>query len=202
MNQEYYFYGVQSYEPVSFDDEGTVAELIQCAFHKYGYEEPLGMDIVTVFQCHHPADNEGWFTTDVTRKCRNEIVNRKELCFAYYLPGVFYFAEGGWGHHMISLGNHPVLENPVSVSLVLEEMRQNSVVINGRFTMRDVIRYLQSGGYISQNINRLFIRYIGSLNDLIIPWDDGRLDLKLTEFSEEMDEKMPSLAYYWVIHFQ
>ena len=80
-----------------FDDSKTVREMIQFAFDQLDYYEPAGMEIVTVFQCHHPKTSTGWFTRDTGRICAEEIINTDELCFAYQIPDVFYFAEGGWG---------------------------------------------------------------------------------------------------------
>ena len=107
MIQTYHFFGEHSLE---FEDSKTVKELIEYAFEKFDYYEPFGMDSVTVFQCHHPDSNYGWFTTNTKRRCVDEIVNRNELCFGYTIPGILYYAEGGWGHHMEQLGNHPVLK--------------------------------------------------------------------------------------------
>ena len=67
---------------IFFDEEKTVAELIAYAFDEFGYYEPIGIDRVTVFQCRYPESSEGWFTTDTTRTCKEEIKNADGLCFA------------------------------------------------------------------------------------------------------------------------
>ena len=59
----------------SFDDTKTVRELIDCAFEQFDYYEPAGMDLVTIFQCHHSKSNNGWFTRDTSRICAEEIEN-------------------------------------------------------------------------------------------------------------------------------
>ena len=102
---------------ISFDDEKKVKELIRYAFDEFDYYEPIGIEYVTIFQCHHSKTNTGWFTKDTNNSCCDEIENPDELCFAYYVPEVFYFAEGGWGHHMRELGNHPEIPNPVDIKL-------------------------------------------------------------------------------------
>ena len=143
MKKQYHFFGE---DPIWFDDDKTFRELIVYAFDCFEYYEPCGMNIVTVFQCHHPKSNTGWFTTDVSKKCSEEIVNPDELCFAYNLPNVFYYAEGGWGHHMPELGNYPIVPDPVCLKFRFEDF-DNSVVINGNYCMRDVIWFLRHTGY-------------------------------------------------------
>lgn len=133
--------------PVEFDDAKTVRELIAYAFDRFGFYEPLGMETVTLFQAHHPDTDDGWFTTDTARTCAEEIKNPHELCFAYHLPGVLYYAEGGWGHHMASLGNHPHIPDAVSLNLRFEEF-DHMLVLNGQLCLRDIIRLFQQAGYI------------------------------------------------------
>lgn len=129
MTRIYQFVGE---EPLSFDDSKSVKELIQYAFDEFGYYEPAGMELVTLFQ-PQARTYTGWFTTDTTRSCADEIENRENLCFAYSMPNVFYFAEGGWGHHMLKLGNHPPIDAPVLLKLRFEDF-DHSVVINGTYT--------------------------------------------------------------------
>lgn len=54
MKNEYYFFDGGR---VEFDDNKSVRELIRYAFDKFDYYEPLGMDIVTVFQSHNSKTN-------------------------------------------------------------------------------------------------------------------------------------------------
>lgn len=126
MIQKYSFFNE---DIIEFDDTRSVKELIQYAFEQFDYYEPAGMEIVTLFQCHHPQSDTGWFTIDTNRKCSDEIIDRNNLCFAYYMPNVFYFAEGGWGHHMIELGNHPNIPRPVALKIRFEDF-DNTVIIN------------------------------------------------------------------------
>ena len=69
-------------EPLFFDDTKSIKELIHYAFNEF---EPQS------------RTSTGWFTTDTSRLCVDEIEDAKILCFAYHMPNVFYFAEGGWG---------------------------------------------------------------------------------------------------------
>ena len=140
MIQTYHFFGEHSLE---FEDSKTVKELIEYAFEKFDYYEPFGMDSVTVFQCHHPDSNYGWFTIDTKRRCVDEIVNRDELCFGYHIPGILYYAEGGWGHHMEELGNHPIFENPVSLKLKFEDFK-HTVVFEGTHSFREILNLLKN----------------------------------------------------------
>ena len=146
MKQTYRFFDGGTIE---FDDRKSVKALIAAAFDAFDYYEPMGMEIVTLFQAHHPDTTSGWFTTDVARCCAEEIKNPNELCFAYHMPYVFYFAEGGWGHHMTDLGNRPPMDNAVALELLFDDFR-NTVVINGAYTFSDIIAALKKAEYIDQ----------------------------------------------------
>lgn len=175
---------------VEFEDTKSVKELIEYAFDTFNYYEPLGMDIVTIFQAHNSKSTEGWFTTDISRSCAEEIENRDELCFAYYLPNTFYFAEGGWGHHMRSLGNHPVIDNPVSLHLRFEGFN-NTVVINGKYSFNDIIHYLQKGDYLPQNVKSLRINAINpQMPTYSIPLSDGVINVNLAEFEKKLPDSV------------
>ncbi|MBR5095459.1 MAG: hypothetical protein IK095_10205 [Oscillospiraceae bacterium] len=164
---------------LSFDDEKSVAELIRYAFDCFGYYEPAGMEIVTLFQAYHPQTSTGWFTTDTSRKCSEEILNPDILCFAYYLPGIFYFAEGGWGHHMLELGNHPDIPDPVSLPIKIEGKFED-VVINGNYSFRDIIRYLSRTGYAPADHPQVKVCPVGGAIPYCLPLSDRLLDLRLT----------------------
>ncbi|MCD8145094.1 MAG: hypothetical protein LUD79_07140 [Oscillospiraceae bacterium] len=187
MKQWYSFAGET---PIEFDDEKSIRELIAYAFNKFGYYEPLGMDIVTVFQSYHPATITGWFTVDVNQPCANEIRNRDWLCFAYYMPNVFYFAEGGWGHHMPELGNHPDIPNAVSIKFALNG-ETNTIVINGNLTCRSVITKLMDVGYLDANLTHIKISqmdYRTSPHNRMLYLHDPTLDIPLTEFDALFNE--------------
>ena len=188
MIKTYKFFGES---PLEFEDSKTVKELIEYAFDKFDYYEPFGMDTVTVFQCHHPKSNKGWFTTDTKKKCTAEICNNDELCFAYYLPGFFYYAEGGWGHHMETLGNHPVFANPVSLNLRFEDF-DHTVVFEGTHTFREVLDLLKEVGYIDASISKIrvnvlayprpsYSKYINLCNPI--------LDAPMTKFESSLPQE-------------
>lgn len=188
MIQTYKFFEENS--PLEFDDSKTVKELLQYAFEQFDYYEPFGIDSVTVFQCHHPKSNNGWFTIDTKRRCVDEIVNRDELCFGYHIPGILYYAEGGWGHHMEKLGNHPVFENPVSLKLKFEDFN-HTVVFEGTHSFREILNLLKSTGYIEENISQIkvqilaypkpnYTQYIGLHNPI--------LDVAMTEFEKSLPQ--------------
>ena len=187
MIQTYHFFGERSLE---FDDSKTVKELIEYAFEKFDYYEPFEMDSVTVFQCHHPDNNYGWFTTNTKRRCVDEIVNRDELCFGYNIPGILYYAEGGWGHHMHQLGNHPVFEKPVSLKLKFEDFN-HTVVFEGTHSFREILNLLKSTGYIEKSISKIevnvlaypkpnYFQYIELCNHI--------LDVPMTEFENSLPQ--------------
>lgn len=187
MIRNYTFEGEKT--GIQFDDSKTVRELILCAFEQYGYDEPAGMDIVTLFQSHHSDSYNGWFTRDTSRICAEEIENPDGLCFAYQMPGVFYFAEGGWGHHMEELGNHPLIPDPVSIRLRFDDF-DNTVVINGKYTFGDIAGYLKKTRYIPQNSRVLLIHPVGiKEGPLSISLDDKIMRLPLNEFLEKVREE-------------
>ena len=170
-----------------FDDSRTVKELIEYAAEKYDYYIPQGIEIATLFQAgHHSANDSGWFTHDVNRKCCDEIENCDHLCFAYYLPGVFYFAEGGWGQR--GLGNHPIIPDPVELNLRFEDF-DNPVVINGNYCFADVVRFIQMTGYLTPYWNRLCVHLIGtSGGEYWVPVGDSRLQVKLLDLIRMIQE--------------
>lgn len=185
MIKRYTFF-CEGQKTLEFDDSKTIKELIEYAFNVFEYYEPAGMKLVTLFQCHHSQSNAGWFTTDTSRTCSEEIENCDELCFAYHLPGVFYFAEGGWGHHMIELGNHPLIPNPVAIRIRFEDF-DNTVVINSKYSFYNIIRFLIETHYIS-DCQRVFVNPVGIPNKpYYIRLDDNMLQLNLKDFLEKIE---------------
>ncbi len=186
---------------IEFDDNKSVRELINAAFREFDYYEPLGMDIVTVYQCHHSKTNNGWFTTDTEKRCCEEIENCNELCFAYYMPEVFYFAEGGWGHHMKELGNHPAILSSVNLHLRFDNFN-NTVVINGTYCFLDIIRLLKKADYISISCNKMKIIPIGVTEKFFyIMFDDEITKRPLAEFKnlikEQINNKLSNGEFFY-----
>lgn len=184
MLQTYHF--IYDPPPLSFDDTQSVKSLLAYAFDHFDYYEPAGLEIVTIFQPHHSQSNCGWFTTDTSRTCAEEIESPEHLCFAYHLLECFYFAEGGWGHHMPELGNHPSIPDPVLLPLRFEDFN-NSVVINGNLTFRDVISYLQRYDYIPTGCD-LYVKPVGiTAGPYRVSRSDRLLGIPLKEFEAEID---------------
>lgn len=175
---------------LEFDDTKSVRELIECAFETFGYYEPLGINMVTLFQAHNPKSTEGWFTTDTSCSCVEEIQNRDELCFAYHLPNVFYFAEGGWGHHMKTLGNHPLIDDPVLLHIRFEGFN-NSIVINGNYRFVDIIAFLQKGEYLPKSVKALLVRPINPYSEpYSISLSDSIIKSDLKEFEKNLPDSV------------
>lgn len=197
---------------INFDDEKRVKDLIRYAFDEFEYFEPIGMEYVTIFQCHHSKTNTGWFTTDINNTCREEIENPDELCFAYHMPEVFYFAEGGWGHHMRELGNHPEIPNAVEIILRFTDF-YNTVVINGKYCLNDIVHFLKKSEYISAASKMIrIIAVYGNLssylnNSYIIPLSDPIMNVKLSDFDEEILKyhsqylETTNYLYHYIIEF-
>lgn len=170
-----------------FDDSKTVRELIEYAFDRFDYYEPAGMEIVTVFQYYHSGSYNGWFTRDPGRTCAQEIENPDALCFAYQMPDVFFFAEGGRGHHMSELGNHPVINDPVQIKLRFEDF-ENTIVINGKYTFRDILKYLKKTGYIPDGQRTVRVKPVGTAFSYELSETHSFMNMKLTDFEKSIDE--------------
>ena len=184
MNRVFKFDGE---EPLFFDDAKSVKELIRYAFNEFDYYEPAGMEVVTIFQ-PQSRTNTGWFTTDTSRLCVDEIEAAENLCFAYHMPNVFYFAEGGWGHHMLHLGNHPQIDNPVILHLRFDDFN-HSVVINGKYTFETIISFLKQTNYLSREVCSLLIRVINPYQKpFLISFDSELMHLQLTEFEKRLPD--------------
>jgi len=184
MKQTYTFFDGGTIE---FDDTKSVKELIEYAFDEFGYYEPMGMEVVTIYQAHHPDTIEGWFTTDVSLTCAEEIKRPDMLCFAYYLPKKFYFAEGGWGHHMPSLGNHPKIPKAVSLHIRFDDF-DNTVVINGRYSFKDIINKLIETGYLDDSCKAIEVIPVGCpLKSYSIPFSDPIIRKPLTDFERILE---------------
>ena len=173
---------------LEFDDSKSVKELIEYAFDTFGYYEPMGMDIVTLFQAHHPNTNTGWFTTDTTLRCADEIKNRDWLCFAYHLPNVFYFAEGGWGHHMKELGNRPSIDNEVSLTIRFDDFK-NTVIVNGKYTFNDIINLLKRTEYISDDCRCVEVIPVGCARKAYaLSFEDPIMKVHLSKFEKILEQ--------------
>ena len=178
MIQEYSFF---KEDTIKFEDSKTVKELLEYAFEQYGYYEPFGMDSVTIYQANIPH-----FTLDTSRKCCEEIKNPDGLCFAYYIPGFLYYAEGRWGHHMAELSNHPVFNHPVSLKLKFKDFN-HTIVFEGSHSFREVLNLLTKVGYISDSISQIKIQVLAYPKPNYtkhIDCSDAILDAPMTEFNE------------------
>lgn len=191
MLQKYHVFGVTGTKGFCFDDTRTVQEFVEALFCEYNYYEPFGMEFVTIFQGHSDRGYCGWFTTDKSKRCSEEITHPNDLCIAYNVPGVFYYAEGGWGHHMISLGNSPSLDNPVSLHLRFRdndnEHFDNTVVIAGQYTFRDIISCLIEYDYSLFNQKQIIIHSCNPYREpYSISFDDALLKAPLVDFKKTL----------------
>lgn len=180
MIKTYQFFGKN---PLEFEDSKTVKELIQSAFEQFDYYEPFGMDTVTIFQtgCAH-------FTLDTSRKCYEEIKDPNGLCFAYHIPGFLYYAEGGWGHHMPELPNHPIFNHPVSMKLKFEDF-DHTVVFEGTHSFREVLNLLKQVGYVADSISQIKIQVFAYPKPNYTRHIDCRnsiLDVPMSEFQKTL----------------
>lgn len=153
MIKEYNFSGDGA---ILFDDQRSVKELLAEAFETFGYYEPMGFDTVTVFQSYHPDTHNGWFTTDTSKSCAEEIKCSDCLCFAYHKPNFLYYAEGGWGWH---IGNAPTIDCPTYLHLKFEDFN-NRIAFNGKLTVGEVIELFKKTQYIPRDADSFLIRPI------------------------------------------
>ncbi len=150
MLRLYKFFDMQ---PVIFDDRKSVRELLNYVFEKSDYYEPAGMDIVTVYDAskYHVIDDTTIACYKVFTPYDDTIGHGNNgLCVAYYLPNLFFYAEGGWGHHMIEMDIVKNIKNPVPVNLRFPEFK-NTVVLNGDITIRQIYEYLVNTNYINND---------------------------------------------------
>lgn len=178
---------------IEFEDSKSVKELIEQAFEKFGYYEPLGIDAVTVFQPHSTRTNTGWFTVDTSRSCAEEIEFSDGLCFGYYIPNTFYYAEGGWGHHMMELGNRPNLPESCSLKIKISGVNE-TIVFNGNLLLIDVITMLKKATYIPEGSDciRIFAVYSDTKirnNNYTIPFSNSMLHVKIKDFDEMISQQ-------------
>ena len=144
-------YKVFDMEPVVFDDRKSVKELIEYVFEQSVYCEPAGMDIVTLYDA-----SKYHVITDTTMPCYKAFSSHGNighggngLCLAYYLPNLFFYAEGGWGKHMIQMDVVENISNPVAVHFRFTDFK-NTVVLSGRLTIRQIYNYLVKTTYIGK----------------------------------------------------
>lgn len=181
MMKEYYFSGDGT---ILFDDQKSVKALLSEAFSTFGYYEPMGFDVVTVFQARHPDTYNGRFTLDTSKSCAEEIKCPECLCFAYHVPNFLYYVEGGWG---TNLGNLPALDTPTHLHLRFENFDHN-VTFNGKLTVGEVIGFFKKKGYIDKNADRLIIRPI---NPYGIPYTVMLTDELMNTTIEAFEASLP-----------
>ena len=167
-------------EPVMFDNELSVKELMEYVFEQSDYCEPAGMEIVTALDVHRQH-----IVTDTSKKCKDELQGKGKNCFcvAYYLPSKFYFAEGGWGHHMEDMDAFDRIPNHVSIQFRFDDFR-HTVVVNGDISLRRIYDYLVKTTYIQEDqVSFKFFDMGAGLIDLDTERDylisqDGEVDLR------------------------
>ena len=150
MKQLYRFFDMKD---VIFDDEKTVKELMEHVFEQSGYYEPMGMDVVTVYDA-----SKYYVVTDTSKKCKDELnpLGGNGFCVAYLKKDKFFFAEGGWGHHMIDMNAAKLIGNPINIRVVFDDFK-NSVVINGTITLGEIYSFLCDTTYISDDEKNFYI---------------------------------------------
>lgn len=163
-------------------------ELLTCALEAFGRSAPLGEDAVTMFQSCHSGTHTGWFTQDTSRACRDEIEQPGDLCLAWHVPGLLYYAEGGWGHHMHELGNHPAFAQPVSLKLRFEGF-DHTVVLEGAEPFRSVLTLLEDAGMIERGCRAIraeVMAYPKPNYSVTIRMSDVILDAPMTELEKAL----------------
>ena len=168
---------------IRFDDQRPVSELMKALFDQLGYEEPFGMEIVTVFQPRTARGADGWFIRDPSLPCAEALDAQDDLLIAYHMPGVFYHVEGGFGTR---IGNHPDLEDSVSVQLVFEDF-SGVVAIAGKYTVSDIVHALEETGYIRSGVRAVTLRTLSFSDDwhTALPLFDASARLPLRELTDK-----------------
>lgn len=162
------------------DDSISVKELIEILMDRIDCYEPLGIDRVRIFEGYSEKSLSGWYIDNILQTCDKAIDNPNDLYLAYHMPDMFFYAEGGWGHHMVNLGNSPVIPNAVSLHIRFEEF-DNTVVVNGAYTLREMILFIEKSGYLDSRIEGIIIHKINPhASSKYILIGDSSLDLDIT----------------------
>lgn len=91
---------------------------------------------------------------------------------------------------MLALGNHPVINNPVSLHLRFDEF-DNTVVIAGKYSFKDIIAKLIDVGYITDEATHLVIRSVNPYREpYTISFSDQMMNLPLTEFENKLPDSV------------
>lgn len=135
---------------LEFDENKTIAELVETAFEEYGYWEPAGIELVTIYDAEHYN-----VVLDRNKTCKEAGLGKK-LCIAYFKPNTFFYVEGGWGHHMIQMNAVKYIDNPIWFQLIFDKF-QGVPVINGNVTLRQMFKFLSNAGYIDEECHRFII---------------------------------------------
>ncbi len=164
MKRQYRFFDM---EDVVFDDKKTVRELVEYVFEQSGYYEPMGMDVVTVYDA-----SKYYVVTDPSKKCKDELdpSGGNGFTIAYLKEDKFFFAEGGWGHHMIDMNAAKLIRDPININVIFNGF-DHSVVIHGALTLGEIYSFLRDTTYISAEENKLLIGEREFLREKIL---DGR----------------------------
>ena len=89
---------------------------------------------------------------------------------------------------MSALGNHPRIDNPVSLHIRFDGFN-HTVVINGKYTFADIIRFLKRTEYLTKKATTLWIRPINPYSDAYpIFFSSDLMSLPLTEFEKKLPE--------------
>lgn len=144
-------YKIFDLEPVYFDDQKSVKELLEYALDRSDYYEPAGTDILTVYDA-----SKYHVVTDTSIACCEAFSpkdslghGRNGLCLAYYLPNCFFYAEGGWGHHMKEMNLAKKIPDPVAISFQFNDFK-NTVVVNGNLSIEQIYDYLTKTTYLEK----------------------------------------------------
>ena len=120
--------------------------------------------------------------------------------------------ERGEKYHMRELGNHPEIPNAVEIILRFTDF-YNTVVINGKYCLNDIVHFLKKSEYISAASKMIRIiavyRNLSSYlhNSYIIPLSDPIMNVKLSDFDEEILKyhsqylETTNYLYHYIIEF-
>ena len=87
---------------------------------------------------------------------------------------------------MLHLGNHPHIDDPVLLHLRLNDF-DNSVVINGMYTFKQIISFLKRTGYLTEDVCSMQIRALNAY-PYYISFGSELMYLPLTEFEKKLSD--------------
>lgn len=189
MNKEYHFYDE---EPIYFDDEKTVRELIEYASAKFGYCNFFTADFATLFL------QDGGFISDTALKCCQAISDNDTIYPACYIPDTMCHIKGVYMERFLkSVG----ISSPVILRICLDDISYR-ICFNGSLTLSDLQRLLIKSGCAKRKEMNATVEvypYEREVYTYNMSEKNSQWHMTLKEIDQDFADDCYTEAYY--IHF-